>query len=297
MNIDNELIVEEKINKTDKYYEEHGVYLELNNGQVLIYKKNFQSLYSYSMIIKLYQACIDGLEIKPFRSEPVSLVYIDKLTSSQSMEFDNNKKFTINDMNYTHGQGYTSLMVNINPENLSQFFYILSWIKKCLEEFYPELKVGFVNILCINNIITSNSNKKNYEIFDTNFKKKFNEIYGENYTYDIHRNINSITRQDHRIFNLIKDLGFTEPKITIFQVPKFAIQYCQIKKDSFDNEYIDIDVKSLFYDKFYKLKNDNKYYLKSEIMNNYYENFSKLVNFNNLICSLESYNLIKYELN
>ena len=44
MNTNDELIVEEKLNKTNEYYEERGVYLELNKGQVLIYKNMFKVL-------------------------------------------------------------------------------------------------------------------------------------------------------------------------------------------------------------------------------------------------------------
>jgi hypothetical protein len=297
MNTDNKLIVEEKINKTDKYYEERGVYLELNNGQVFIYKKMFQSLNCYSMIIELYQACIDGLELKPFRTSHINLAWCKKLTSSQSMEFDKNKKFIIDDNNYTHSQGSTFLNVNINQENQTQFFNILSWIKKCLEEFYPELKDGFINILCMSDNSKNNSNKKNPKIFDDNFKKKFKEIYGENYIDDIYRNMKSLTRQDQRVFNLIKDLDLIEPKIYVYQVPKFAIHYSEIKKNIFYDEYIDIDLKSLFYDKFLRLKNDNTYYSESEKMKNYSENFNNLNNFNNLIQCMEYDNLIKYELN
>lgn len=297
MNTNNELMVEEKINKTTKYYEEQGVYLELNKGQVLIYKNMFQSLNSYSMIIELYQACIDGLELKQFKTHNVNLAWCKKFTSYQTMCFDNNKKYIINDCNYTHGIGSTFLIVNINEENQSKFFYILNWIKKCLEEFYPELKDGFINILCMSDISKNNSNKNNPKIVDNNFKKKFKRLYGENYLDDIHKNMNSTTRQDPRIFNLIKDLNLTEPKITIHQVPKFSIPYCEIKINDFGDEYIDIDLKSLFYDKFYRLKNDNIYCTESEKINNYSVNFNKLNNFNNLLCNLNSVNLLKYELN
>jgi hypothetical protein len=213
------------------------------------------------------------------------------------MRFDNNKKFIINDNNYTHGQGSTFLIVNINHENQSQFFYILNWIKKCLEEFYPELKDGFINILCMSDISNSNLNNKIHKIFDDNFKKKFKQVHGENYPDDIHKNINSTTRQDPRVFNLIKDLGLTEPKIKIFEVPKFVIPYCEIKKDDWRGEYIDIDVKSLFYHEFYRLKNVNTYYSVSERINNYAENFKKLKNYDNLLCCLNSNNLINYKLN
>lgn len=297
MNTNNELIVEEKINKTTKYYEERGVYLELNKGQVLIYKNMFQSLYSYDLIIELYQACIDGLELKQFKTYNVCLAWCKKFTSSQTMRLDNNKKFIIDDCNYTHGHGSTFLIVNINQENQSKLFYILNWIKKCLEEFYPELKDGFINILCMSDISKNNSNKKIPKIFDNNFKKKFKQLYGENYLDDIHRNMNSTTRQDPRVFNLIKDLCLMELKNTIYQVPKFSIPYCEIKINDFGDEYIDIDLKSLFYDKFYRLKNDNIYCTESEKINNYSENFNKLKNFNNLLCNLNSANLLKYELN
>ena len=293
----NEVIVEEKINKTNKYYEEQGVYLELNKGQVLIYKNMFQSLNSYSLIVELYQACIDGLELKPFGTSCVHLAWCIKLTSSQCMSFDNNKKFVVDDNNYTHSHGSTLLVVNINQENQSQFFYILNWIKKCLEEFYPELKDGFMNILCMSDISKNNSNKKILKIFDDNFKKKFKQVYGENYSADIHRDIKSTTRQDPRVYNLIKDLGLTEPKITIYQVPKFAIPHCEIKKNLLDDEYIDIDEKSIFYSKFYALKKDNKHYIKSERVNNYYENFNELVNFHNLLSSLDNDSLKKCKLN
>lgn len=190
----------------------------------------FQNLDSYNLIVELYQACIDGLELKPFKNHHVNLTWCRKFTSSQTMSLDNNKKFIIDDINYTHGNGSTFLIVNINQENQSQFFYILNWIKKCLEEFYPELKDGFINILCMNDISKSYSNKKNPKIFDDNFKKKFKQIYGEKYLDDIYKDMYSTTRQDPRVFNLIKDLGLTEPKITIFSVPKFVIPYCEIKK-------------------------------------------------------------------
>lgn len=192
----NELIVEEKINKTNEYYEEQGIYLELNRCQVFIYKNMFQSLNSYNLIVDLYQACIDGLELKQFRTYDVSLVWSKKFTSRQTMKLDNNKKFIIDDINYTHGNGSTFLIVNINQEKQYQFFYILNWIKKCLEEFYPELKDGFINILCMNDISKSYSNKKNPKIFDDNFKKKFKQIYGEKYLDDIYKDMYSTTRQD-----------------------------------------------------------------------------------------------------
>lgn len=297
MNTNDELIVEEKLNKTNEYYEERGVYLELNKGQVLIYKNMFKSLNSYNMIIELYQACIDGLELKPFKTYNVNLAWCKKFTSSQTMSLDNNKKFLIDDINYTHCIGSTFLIVNINQENQSQFFFVLNWIKKCLEEFYPELKDGFINILCMSDISKSNSNNKIHKIFDDNFKKKFKQVHGENYPDDIYKNINSTTRQDPRVFNLIKDLCLTEPKIIIYEVPKFVIPYCEIKKNNLGNEYIDIDLKSLFYDEFYRLKNNNGYCLKSERINIYAENFNKLKNYNNLLCCLNSNNLINYKLN
>lgn len=298
MNTDNELIVEEKINKTDKYYGERGMYLELNKGQVLIYKNMFQSLNSYSLIVELYQACVNGLELKPFITSNVNLAWCKKLTSFQTMRFDNDKKFIIDDCNYTHIHGSTFLIVNINQENKSQFFYILNWIKKCLEEFYPELKAGFVPVLCMNKINENNSNiSSTPKIFDNDFKKKFKQLYGENYPDDIHRNMNSTTRQDTRVLNLIQDLKLMEPKITIYQVPKFAINYCEINKNHLGNEYIDIDLKSLFHDEFYRLKNNNTCYSESEKINNYSKNFDKLINFDNLLCSLDSNDLLKYELN
>jgi hypothetical protein len=53
MNTDNELIVEEKINKTNEYYEEKGVYLELNKGRLSKLINNFEALQKINLFIFL----------------------------------------------------------------------------------------------------------------------------------------------------------------------------------------------------------------------------------------------------
>lgn len=49
----------------------------------------FQSLNSYSLIVELYRARINGLELKPFRTSNVNLAWCKKLTSYRTMRFDN----------------------------------------------------------------------------------------------------------------------------------------------------------------------------------------------------------------
>lgn len=48
-----ELIVEEKINKTNEYYEEQGVYLELNKGRLSKLINNFEALQKINSFIFL----------------------------------------------------------------------------------------------------------------------------------------------------------------------------------------------------------------------------------------------------
>lgn len=80
----------------------------------------------------------------------------------------------------------------------------------------------------MSDISKSNSNNKIHKIFDDNLKNlnKFMEKIIQMIYIKIW-----ILQQDKIQEYLIKDLGLTESKIIILEVPKFVIPYCKIKKD------------------------------------------------------------------
>ena len=164
----NKLEVEEKIG-TDDYDKNKGVYLDINKGTIKIYKNMLKTLDSYSLITSLYLACTNGLELKPFDNS--CLVWSKKLTVNQTITFDKNKKLKIDDSNYTHVSGYIYIHVNINEHNKDVFLFVLNWIKICLEELYPELKEGFIHIMCLRNQSNLLKQSKSFEMSDM-FKKK-----------------------------------------------------------------------------------------------------------------------------
>jgi hypothetical protein len=277
----------EKINETDEYEKRKGVYLEISvDGCVMtkIYKYLFRTLDTYNLIINLYEACLSGLEFKSFKT--TSLCYYHKLTVSFSFEFDDNNILNIREHGYNFGADF--IHIEINDINKNAFFGILSWIKKSLEEFHPELNEGFVSIICG---FYKNEKTSLYEPFqiDSDFIGKFKKTYGEDCICDEHLELESKLRQDLRIFDLIESSKIKNLKLKIYKVPKFVLPYSKIIFTNSD-EYIKIDRNLLFYAKFYNFEESVKkqYFLSDEEKYKFKSNlFEKLENFNNLITGLD----------
>ena len=231
------------------------------DGYIQIYKLSFGSLPNYELIIELYKSCLDGLELKPFKY--INLV-MPKVSMSQIIEYQNNI-FRISDIRYSGGESHRNFHLNTSNTKEKEFFIqILNWIKSNLESMYPELSDGFVNILCLGyhrKKIFSPHDPKKWLKMNRKFRLKYKKVYGEKYIMDESYGSKSISRQNPKVFQLIKNLIETEgwkfPPLTLYTVPKFIIPYMEIK---FENGYEKIHMKlnEIFYHKFYKLKsNDN----------------------------------------
>jgi hypothetical protein len=290
-NEDNEkiykLTVEEKINNSSEYEIKKGIYLEVlgGHGHTKIYKNMFKKLDSYKLIMELYEGCMQGLQLKPI--EYCFLTWFYKLTVSQTMQFNDKSMLEINDSDYNFGHGCSTIMLEINNKNKESFFHMLNWIKKSLEELYPELREGFVYVMC-----GYIEDKKKPLEMNKSFRKIFKKVYGEKYIQDEHLGIKSKCRQDERVFNLIKELKLEEPKIIIYKIPKFMLSYCEIDFNYNNNygEQIKIKWELLFYEKFYKLNEEinKQYFYSDESMCKYKsEQFEILQNFNKLIKGLD----------
>ena len=294
-NEDNEkiykLIVEEKINNTSEYEIKKGIYLEVSggHGHTKIYKNMFRRLCSYKLIMELYEGCLQGLQLKPI--DYCFLTWFDKLTVSQTIQFDDKGVLKINDSDYNFGHGCSTIMLEINNINKENFFHMLNWIKKSLEELHPELREGFVYVMCGYIEDKKSCEKKPLQI-DKNFQKIFKKVYGEKYIQDEYLGLKSKCRQDERVFNLIKELKLEKPKIIIYKIPKFVLPYCEIDFNYNNNygEKIKIKWELLFYGKFYKLNEKiiKQYFNSDESMYKFKsEQFEILQNFNNLIEGLD----------
>lgn len=209
-NEDNEkkykLTVEEKINDSSEYEKAKGIYLEVSggHGHTKIYKNMFRRLGSYRLIMDLYEACLNGLELKPIKY--CFLTWFDKLTVSQTMKFDDEGFLKIDDCDYNFGHGSSTIWLQINNNNKESFFQMLNWIKNSLEQIYPELKEGFVYMMYGYIMNKTKSYEKKPLQMDKNFQKIFKKVYGEKYVQDEYLGIKSKSRQDERVFNLIKEL-------------------------------------------------------------------------------------------
>ena len=289
------LIVEEKIDTTSEYERKMGIFLlvETNKARTIIYKKNFMGLTTYNSIIQLYNACINGLKFESFkRSE---LFCSRDWNYMHEIEFTDSNILKIHSINIRYD--CSSFELKINNVNKESFFNMLSWIKNSLEEFYPELKEGFVSIM-----IGHGPLEKTYDSLKMNaiFKQKFWEFFNEKYIQDECSGIHSKSRQDKRVFDLIKLLNIKEPKIRIYKILKCLIPGCKIKTDG-NAETIEFDQNLLFYLKFSELNKQITYFNddKNEIEHNS-DDFKTLRNFNNLIGDLYyfyEHNENYYELN
>jgi hypothetical protein len=206
------------------------------------------------------------------------------------MNFNNRGVLEINDCGYNFAHGTSTISIQINNINKESFFFMLNWIIKSLEELHPELKEGFVYIMC-----GCIQNKKSYDkkrlLMNKNFQKIFKKVYGEKYIQDEYLGIKSKSRQDERVFNLIKELKLEEQKIKIYKIPKFILPYCEIDfgPNNYYGENINIKWDLLLYGKFYKLDEQVKkqYFYSDDLMYKYKsEQFDILQNFNKLIGGL-----------
>ena len=295
VNEDNEqkykLTVEEKINTSSEYEKEKGIYLEVSGGRghTKIYKNMFKRLCSYKLIIELYESCLKGLKLQPI--EYCFLTWFDRMTVSQTMVFDETGILKINDSNYNFGHGSSTIWLEINNINRESFFFMLEWIKKSLEELHPELKEGFVYIMCGYIQNKNNSYDKKPLQMDKKFQNIFKKVYGDKYIQDEYLGIKSKSRQDERVFNLIKELKLEEAKVRICKIPKFMLPYCEIDFcRNYYGEKIKINCELLFYCKFYKLNEEiKKHHIFSNDLAYKYksEKFDILQNFDNLINGLD----------
>lgn len=278
------LSVNEKIDLIDENNQD--IYLQIigGTGETKIYKKMFKSLCSYELIIKLYESCINGLELQSFLH--CNLSWFDKLSVKQTIEYSN-KILKIED-SFNFGHGSSMIWLEINNINKHNFFNIMKWIKNSLEELHPDLINGFVFMIC-GCVHNDKTNKKEPFHMDKNFITHFQKIYNEEYIQDENLGIQSKSRQNNKVFNLIKHMKLKKIKVKIYKIPKFILPYCKINfhSDNLYGEYIKIKIESIFYDKFEKINNDieKKHY--SDIIKCKADLFDILQNFNSLIKGLE----------
>jgi hypothetical protein len=97
--------------------------------------------------------------------------------------------------------------------------------------------MGFTNFMCFEKY-------NNYEDIDKiltkNIVNEFEYIYGEKIFCDITKGIESKTRQDKKIIDLIKTCGIKEFKIIIHKIPNFILPYCKIIELFYKSEIIKV---------------------------------------------------------
>lgn len=295
---DEKIVIKELIDSSNDYYKMKGYYLDIYNGRgrIKIYKNMFKTL-SSDCIFKLYNACEDGLELKPF--EKTYLKWSNKLSNYSTIKFDNE---ILNIINSDDGSS-SCISINISNTCEQSLFQILEWIKKSLNELYPELNEGFLFIMC-GYMMDNKSNKMNPLKMNKNFIKKFEQVYKKEYIQDEYLGINSKSRQDTCVHDLLKnlnideleDMNLTESKIVLYKIPKFILAFSKIKFSSHNQygENININTDLLFYCKFHELNiKSNKMHFSSSKLDSIYqynsELFEQLQNLNNLITYLDSY--------
>ncbi len=226
-----------KLILTDKKDYYNREYLCVNG--IKFFKSQFVSLGSHKMIVNLYLACKNGLENKSFKNV-YTMRHSRKITVSQEMTFESDEHgvnvLKIRDSSYSYNDSHVSCDAEATGENKENIEKLFRYILNCLENDYPWLMEGFEQIVCFNSKKLKHGYVNNKE-FDDEILKEFESTYGEKINSDVWRNVDSKTRKDSKLHQIIINQK-KEELYPIYVVPKYLIYGMKIELDLDKNEHI-----------------------------------------------------------